>query len=689
MSGPLGCISSHLSPHLILTHQHCQAPPTPSLYSRGHRLLFCINATRRSSLPTHRAFRREAKEGDNAQTNPSQAFRHSGLENEQASEQSALPDPDRTSASTTGQDGQCPGPQGQECEGDQVSMSQRGTAPTSRPPSQSPSRAPLTSQQSPQARDNVPAQAQQEPYPQRSLGIRGLINPSEAQPEGFSEIPQPRPIDPQTSPYGLPPRHFGTPGDRPYAYQGLPGSQPATPAGHPPTTPMGLTPSDQHSPRGGFPFPSMGRQMLSPRETRAASVGQASMRAPEPQSTPFLPPAPPRAKRPYPGEEMVEPIRPPPGLPFSGPPPLGPPTSTMGPLTTPPRAMSQPMIGQVPPPDRPQLPPMPRDPRAPDYQGQPHPSMMYPGANYPPQAPSPGPIWPAPGVGTPLYQSLRSESAKAAAEGMIVRLGQDDGIIVPVDVHQASKQADEKRQRNAGASARFRQRKKEKDQEQAATMQKLEQRNRDLEQRSRDLEARMRDVTQERDFYREERNRLRDVVLRTPLSDLANGPPSPTSSRSGGSMTGTSPLTQAPMLPHQPQQQQQGYASSDASSVERPTRRRRTDSAPTPEFSMPSYGTPVPQPGHLPPMQAAAYGMMQQRPPSTTPGGERLPSLRAMEGPYGVPGSDMGHGPAPGGPGGPMYPSYTRVPHETGFASRTPGPPPGHHGQHGHDAGQR
>ncbi|TQN65272.1 hypothetical protein CSHISOI_10153 [Colletotrichum shisoi] len=575
-------------------------------------------------------------------------------------------------------------------------MSQRGPAAhtTKQAPTQSPPKAPFGSQQSPQPRGSPGIQdavttpsttGEGHPFGPRSLGIRGLIN--EAQPEGSAGEPsRPRGANAQTSPYGMPPRQYGTPGDQSqYTYQsqgqsqghGSFGSQPATPAGHPATTPLGHTPSEHSSPKSGFPFPLMGapRQMLSPRETRAASLSQAGMRGPEPHQTPFLPP---RTKRPYPGDEgPSELLRTAPGHPFSGPSPHGPSSSGIGSMTTPPRAMSQPMIGHMPPtnPERPQLPPMTRDPhgRGPEYPGQP---MLPPGHSFPPPQ-SPGiPVWSTPGAGTSLYQSLRSDVAKAEG-GMVVRLpGEEGGILIPVDVHQGSKQADEKRQRNAGASARFRQRKKEKDQEQIANLQRLE-------QRSRDLEAKLRDMTQERDFYRDERNRLRDVVLRTPLSDMANGPPSPTSTRSGGSMAETSPLTQPPMLPHQ--SQQQGYASSEASSVDRPTRRRRTDSAQTPEFSMPSYGTPGPQAGNLPPLQApASYGMMPQRSPSTAPGGERLPPLRTMEGsPF--TGSDSGPSVSSGGP---LYPSYTRVPHETGFASRTVGPL-SHHSHHGHDGGLR
>jgi hypothetical protein len=45
---------------------------------------------------------------------------------------------------------------------------------------------------------------------------------------------------------------------------------------------------------------------------------------------------------------------------------------------------------------------------------------------------------------------------------IIINLPFGAEILVPVDVYQASKQADKKRQRNVGASARFRLQKKEK-----------------------------------------------------------------------------------------------------------------------------------------------------------------------------------------------------------------------------------
>ncbi|KAK3934153.1 hypothetical protein QBC46DRAFT_87538 [Diplogelasinospora grovesii] len=97
-------------------------------------------------------------------------------------------------------------------------------------------------------------------------------------------------------------------------------------------------------------------------------------------------------------------------------------------------------------------------------------------------------------------------------------------IFVPVDVHQASKQADEKRLRNAGASARFRLRKKQREEESKAELQKLENQNRDLERTIHELQNRNKELEAEREFYRNDRNRLREIVART--AEISGGPPS-------------------------------------------------------------------------------------------------------------------------------------------------------------------
>ena len=91
----------------------------------------------------------------------------------------------------------------------------------------------------------------------------------------------------------------------------------------------------------------------------------------------------------------------------------------------------------------------------------------------------------------------------------------DQGPIqVPVDVQAASKMADEKRKRNAGASARFRQRRKEKEKEASQLIAKLEQQ--------------IRESNEERDFYRQERDYFRGLVVDSTLkAQVAPRPQSP------------------------------------------------------------------------------------------------------------------------------------------------------------------
>lgn len=229
-------------------------------------------------------------------------------------------------------------------------------------------------------------------------------------------------------------------------------------------------------------------------------------------------------------------------------------------------------------------------------------------------------------------------------------------IHVPVDVHQASRQADEKRQRNAGASARFRQRKKEREVRQSIDIQKLEAINRDMEKRVHEAEA-------EKERYRADRDRLRDIVYRTPgISELAyQGPPSPTTSRSGASFAERSPAVPPPS--HVPSV---GYGAADPMTGERASRRRRTD--PQVEFTTPSYG---PVPGTLPPM-APAYSAPLSQPgtPSAVAHNPRLPPLR-LDHP-GAPGTaDPGSATTPGQ----GYSPYKREPYESGWATRPSGPP--------------
>ncbi|KAK2605373.1 hypothetical protein N8I77_008212 [Diaporthe amygdali] len=198
-------------------------------------------------------------------------------------------------------------------------------------------------------------------------------------------------------------------------------------------------------------------------------------------------------------------------------------------------------------------------------------------------------------------------------------------ITVPLDVHQGSRQADEKRHRNAGASARFRARKKERDKDLRENMQRLENENRELSRQNHDLQA-------ERDYYRNERNRLRDVVLRTPSirEHAEQGPPSPQPARTAASgaaegsfagsfVAGGSSATTSPSMAHQ--QRSPPYADEP---LERPSRRRRTDPTAA-DFSPAPYAMrPAQPPGSLPPIVTQGYtGPISSAPPSA-----RLPPLR-------------------------------------------------------------
>jgi len=196
---------------------------------------------------------------------------------------------------------------------------------------------------------------------------------------------------------------------------------------------------------------------------------------------------------------------------------------------------------------------------------------------------------------------------------------------VPVDVHQASRLADEKRARNAGASARFRQRRKEKEKEASTTIEKMQQQTRDQERRIREIES-------EREFYRSERDRLRDVLYRTPgMREFATQcPPSPRQSRSTsllgqiGQPAGPPPPAMAYQVDHM--------------SSERASRRRRTDtlgdytnvsyshdSAPTlPPVPPAGYAT-VLGPTSLPPLRTTAPAVSQASPTRHLPGASGPP----------------------------------------------------------------
>lgn len=181
----------------------------------------------------------------------------------------------------------------------------------------------------------------------------------------------------------------------------------------------------------------------------------------------------------------------------------------------------------------------------------------------------------------------------------------DMTIPVQVDYSQASKKADEKRERNARASTRHRRKKK--------TMQENLRQLQDLKDERQQIMEEMEDLKRQRDFYRDDRNRLREMVAQTSgVYAHAGGPASP-SAKSTESHTERSPghPGQMPTSSH-------GYAS-DPSSAERPAQRRRTD-----EFATSVFGTLAgAPPAALAPLPGgSAYGG-PVRPPSGRVGGWR------------------------------------------------------------------
>lgn len=225
---------------------------------------------------------------------------------------------------------------------------------------------------------------------------------------------------------------------------------------------------------------------------------------------------------------------------------------------------------------------------------------------------------------------------------------------VPVDMKSGSMETKIKRKGGADASSKSRLRKKS-----------LEEAEQKCEQLEEEL-ARTRQQLQESyfyreacDFYRRERDRLRDIVARTPgISEAARGPPSPelASMTHSTMFSGSAPLS-LPLPP--PSTHTTGlasYASNEMSITERPGQRRRTDG--TPELRPLLHGQ-HPQPQHhepFPPSSGYSYAAPPSRPGSAS-STRLLPSMRSI-GADGVDASALpGHGPHYGG----------RAAYETGF----------------------
>ncbi|KAG6006654.1 hypothetical protein E4U21_006799 [Claviceps maximensis] len=222
-----------------------------------------------------------------------------------------------------------------------------------------------------------------------------------------------------------------------------------------------------------------------------------------------------------------------------------------------------------------------------------------------------------------IRRSARGSAGSVEGQQAYMTLpGSDTPIPVQVDYSQASRKADEKRQRNAKASTRHRRKKKTIQEENIRQLEDLKEER----QQVVDELARMR---HQRDFYRDERNRLRDIVARTPgIHQHATGPPSPSSTRSPRSNTDHSPVPQ--QLAVTPTS---GYGG-DFPVTDRPAQRStRTKVEERSEYNGPDYNSSL-HPSAMIPTLSQPYRAVPQRPPSaaSSESVERLPPLRAMEG---------------------------------------------------------
>jgi hypothetical protein len=243
-------------------------------------------------------------------------------------------------------------------------------------------------------------------------------------------------------------------------------------------------------------------------------------------------------------------------------------------------------------------------------------------------------------------------------------------ILIPVDTHQGSKSADERRLRNAGASQRFRSRKKERETQ--------------MEEEARRLNALVRGLEQQRDFYRNERNRLRDIVSRTPsISEYANGPPTPTPAQSAASSeTENRPLIGSPRRRTPAQTRPYPYGFDETSGIEPPPRKRRADGKTRSRWRSPPYephptirSATVPAALRQAPQPSPAPFTVPGAPPHqpVSPRPARLPSF-AME-PQAAPGEQEPAGGVPSGSlGGQPSQHQQQPPHFPSIHGQAPPP---------------
>lgn len=103
-----------------------------------------------------------------------------------------------------------------------------------------------------------------------------------------------------------------------------------------------------------------------------------------------------------------------------------------------------------------------------------------------------------------------------------------DKLLVSIDTYSASREAGGKRQKNADASARYRRRKADQAAEEKSRIALLEEEN-------RYLGGRVIELTRQKEFYREERRALREMMMGVPSLQQAarNRPDSPRPSFEG------------------------------------------------------------------------------------------------------------------------------------------------------------
>ncbi|KAI0873388.1 hypothetical protein GGS24DRAFT_501882 [Hypoxylon argillaceum] len=462
----------------------------------------------------------------------------------------------------------------------------------------------------------------QQSLPLRSLGVHTILNPAETQPlirertEEAASSPRTSSAVSNSSPHVPSPYGFPGPGTR---HGRTPPNIDDQPSKAPPSI-------DRGSPSTARPYPPItaARRALTPRLT---SPGQPHafrvLNPPHPQPQ-HLPPGSQDSNRAIPSEAGIH-GRQEPAVSARGSPLVQQLSRVMSPEG---RRLSN--ITPLPTTKMPISPPVPSHP-APNLQSRayfPGSSGVQPGqsSGYPPHNPyaatampqshggypGPGgdPRWSGGSEHVMQYSSggVRSFSFGEGQAALRIQPAHGEAFIVPVDTHQGSRQADEKRQRNAGASQRFRKRKKDRE-----TQERMEHQR--MESQYREMEARIHALETDRERIRSDRDRLRDIVYRTPsVSDLAyQGPPSPAPS------TGSGPS---------PRMSRPTYGTADPETGERSSQRRRTDPHPQVEFMTTTpYGS---APDSLPPLSASGYPASVSHPgtPSARSQAPQLPPLR-------------------------------------------------------------